>query len=319
MSRTSVELNDVPDEVLCLIADHLPTYRDVQSLACANKRSHSVIGDPRWFASFLWGRLGDQSVFVAGATVLREIVAVHGEKVVVEVRDNDGMTLLMRACDVDDCDADVDGVIAFILSLPAVANNINLLCPYDHGKSTRTLLHNACLCGNERAVRTLLAVPGIDANKEGHGAWSNYRFGNETPLQIAIDGNRVGCARILLSHPGTDVNKSSDGRRPLVQVVRWLQICKDNAETCEALRSILAMLLAHPDLDVDSTCYTDKDHEIRFVNRHMCMQLLRLGQACLAAAISSDCRIAARELMHHPKIAAWFHDDDDVATTSTAQ
>jgi len=99
--------------------------------------------------------------------------------------------------------------------------------------SGRTALHHAVDFGDEELVKLLLHRGDINPNlRDSLGA-------GETPLMIAIHGQKIEIARLLLARKDIDVNVNAGWRTPLIEAVFWRNL------------EMVGALLGRADVDVN--------------------------------------------------------------------
>jgi len=99
--------------------------------------------------------------------------------------------------------------------------------------SGRTALHHAVDSGNEDIVELLLSRGDVNPNlRDSLGV-------GETPLMIAIHGQKMEIARLLLARKDIDVNVNAGWRTPLIEAVFWRNL------------EIVGGLLGRDDVDVN--------------------------------------------------------------------
>lgn len=113
------------------------------------------------------------------------------------------------------------------------APGININLTYAHGW---TALHSAAVSGHAGCIKTLLEAPNIKVNKKSDKGWTALHYavinhhadcvevlvgadatkvnkrslcGWKTPLMLAINHESVACARLLIGHERTNINKVS--------------------------------------------------------------------------------------------------------------
>lgn len=117
-------------------------------------------------------------------------------------------------------------VIALLLTQHGINPNLTDL-------SGRTALHHAVDFGDEGIVKLLLSRRDVNPNlRDNQGA-------GETPLMIAIHGQKMEIARLLLARKDVDVNVNAGWRTPLIEAVFWRNL------------EIVRGLLGRGDVDVN--------------------------------------------------------------------
>lgn len=91
---------------------------------------------------------------------------------------------------------------AFVDALLPTTGQTVRSCDVNAGDANmdRTPLHYAAVCGNHRAVKSLIDVPGVDINASDTAGW--------TPLHVAAHQGSSEVVRLLLK-AGCDVNRST--------------------------------------------------------------------------------------------------------------
>ncbi|KAF8455170.1 hypothetical protein BGX38DRAFT_1140660 [Terfezia claveryi] len=168
--------------------------------------------------------------------VLERLTTEHGlskENIATDIRNGAGQTLFSIACNLlrqTPLARAAAGCHTSVISLLQTELGLN---PNLTDLSGRTALHYAVESGAEDIVELLLSREDVNPNlRDSLGA-------GETPLMIAVHGQKMGIARLLLARKDLDVNVNAGWRTPLIEAVFWR-----NSEMVRAL-------LGRGDVDVN--------------------------------------------------------------------
>lgn len=214
-----IALQNLPTEMLLLIASHLETEIDINSLSQANRRLHNTLdpyiykqnvkksnGSALSYAALSGKPSTAHKALNAGADISNIDSFVNNEN----KKKNHGNDIHMLIND-----AAIGGsLVIFNLFLESAAS---ALPDFDiHAVKSKssawTLLFDATYAGSAEIVRALLEM-GFDPNARDQP--------QRIPLHVACMNGHAAVVDVLLAHPNTDVNaQNNSGETPLVQAAR---------------------------------------------------------------------------------------------------